>query len=297
MKELLHTIPSGYNGKRLDRYLCDTFVIFPSRKSAYKLIKKGLVRVNGHSSSPNKPVHENDGIRILLDNESSPVYKRKLHVLYEDQYMAVVLKPPGMLVNGNCGKTIEKALPFNLLQSSMEDALSLPAAVHRLDRPTGGLLVVAKTAGAMMNLSRQFQERRVKKVYRALVKGKIEGTGIIEKDIDNRTATTGFFVIDNIPSLHTNWITYLELYPRTGRTHQIRKHLADLEHPVLGDKQYNDSGPLLRGKGLFLWATGISIQHPAGEWLLNVHCEVPGKFITYIEREKRRFAKFYNCTC
>lgn len=289
MKEIRHQVETIAKPVRLDRYLCDTFVIFPSRKSAYKTIKKGLVTLNGSVTTPNVSVQQGDVIRVILSEHSSPVYKKEIPVIYDDPYMSIVIKPPGMLVNGNASKTLERALPFNISQSHIEDALSEPRVVHRLDRPTGGLVVVAKTAKSMMHLSGQFEKRRVKKMYRAIVSGKMEGSGFIDTHVDNREALTGYFVIDNIPSLHTNWLTYLELYPRTGRTHQIRKHLSDLGHPVLGDTQFTTSGPLLRSKGLFLWAAGISLAHPASEWVINVRSNVPAKFITYMEREKRRF--------
>ncbi len=293
MKELRHQVETTASPVRLDRYLCDTFVIFPSRKSAYKTIKKGLVTLNGAGTTPNVSVQPGDVIRVVLSEDSSPLYKKEIPVVYDDQYMSIVIKPPGMLVNGNAPKTMERALLFNVSQSHIEDALPVPRAVHRLDRPTGGLVVVAKTAKAMMHLSRQFEKRHVKKMYRAIVSGKMKGSGFIDTNVDNREALTGYFVIDNIPSLHTNWSTYLELYPRTGRTHQIRKHLSDLGHPVLGDTQYTTSGPLLRSKGLFLWAAGISLVHPEREWVLNVRGDVPAKFITYMEREKRRFNGYH----
>ena len=293
MKELRHRVEIVDGKMRLDRYLCDTFVIFPSRKSAYKAIKKELVTLNGSFTSPNVPVHYGDMICLNLSEESAPVYKREIRVLYDDPCMSVVVKPQGMLVNGNASKTLERALPWNLRQSTIEDALPVPRVVHRLDRPTGGLVVAAKTARAMMHLSRQFEECLVKKMYRAIVSGKIEGSGIIDSIIDNREAVTEYFVIDNIPSLHTNWSTYIELYPRTGRTHQIRKHLSGIGHPVLGDTQYTTSGPLLRSKGLFLWAAGISLVHPVSEWVINVRSDVPGKFITYMERERRRFEVYH----
>jgi tRNA pseudouridine65 synthase/23S rRNA pseudouridine1911/1915/1917 synthase len=218
-----------------------------------------------------------------------PVLDLPLHLYSEDDHIAVVGKPPGIAVSGNTARTVERALRGNVRVSPQVDALPWPRPVHRLDAPTGGLLLVAKTATAMVSLGRQFQQRRVQKRYLALVTGRLDGDGTVRSPVEGRPAETAYRALSHTRSLRTEWLTTVEARPATGRTHQIRRHLAELGHPVVGDRQYGAEGSVLRSKGLFLWAVELRFEHPVTGATVVVSTDPPPKFSTYPEREERRW--------
>ena len=142
-----HSVPEGTTPDRLDRYASRVARFFASTSQAYLAAKKGLLQLNGEVVSPGRRVHPGDTLTsTIIHGPPRRVFTHPLQVLLEDAHLAVIDKPAGLLVNGNRHRTIERALPFNLLPSDEPDALSTPRPVHRLDVPTGGLLLVAKTA-------------------------------------------------------------------------------------------------------------------------------------------------------
>lgn len=268
------------------------FSLVNSRKSAQKVIKRGLVKVNGKIADTSYWVKPGDLIEIKNEIENNhDVFELKLDILYEDDFFAVVDKPAGFDVNGNRYKTIENALSFNLKESDTKDKLQFPVPVHRLDNPTRGILLVAKSSIARINLSRQFENRIIKKTYNAVVVGKTKSSGKIEFDIDGRDALTNFRTINTVNSLKWDNLSLLELNPITGRKHQLRIHLSKSGYPILGDKLY-PSENLLKGKGLFLCATKISIKHPISEKPMKFRLNYPNKFSKIMETENKNYLKY-----
>jgi RluA family pseudouridine synthase len=290
-----HMVPEGVAGIRFSDYAKDVFADFLSHKKVKQAIKQGDLRIDGEVSPTGRWMVS--GMRIDLIETRVPAsrpYRRALVVVYEDAHLAVIIKPPGMAVNGNRFKTVEHALPGNLAPSGEEDALARPRPVHRLDASTGGLLLAAKTARAMVHLGRQFETRAVAKRYRAAVSGKLEGAGVIDRPIEEREALTDYAAVRHVPSLRNGFITLLDLWPRTGRTHQLRIHLAGLGHPIMGDGLYGPPGNVLRGKGLFLCAVEISFVHPVDGRALTFSIEDPPKFGALLQREKRRWDAYHS---
>ncbi|HON78861.1 MAG TPA: RluA family pseudouridine synthase [Spirochaetota bacterium] len=285
-----HTVPEHTGPVRLSDYVHNVFDVLPSRKSARKAIEKRMVLVDGVPRGTGYFVKPGDLIEII-SNEISPsrIYERTLRVLYEDDSIAVVYKPPGLRTNGNQFKTLEHALPYNLYLSGAIDALPAPVPVHRLDSPTSGLVIAAKRLSSAVSLGRQFQGREVLKRYRAVVIGAVEGNGVIHGDIDGRDAVTMYRAVRQVRSLRNSYLTLLDLWPRTGRQHQLRKHLSGEGYPILGDPLYGTEGLVLKSKGVFLSAVEISFRHPEKKWILNVRVEDPEKFATYMNREERRW--------
>ena len=220
------------------------------------------------------------------------MFPLKLEVLFEDEFMAVIHKPAGFPVSGNYYKTIQNALPYNLSVSKEVDALFLPRPVHRLDKLTSGLLLVAKTRSAQINLGLQFETQQISKRYVALVKGKLKGEGVFDSSIDQQKAKTFYKSVRVEQSLSYNHVSLVELQPITGRTHQLRIHMAEIGHPIVGDAVH-DFEKVLKGKGLFLTACKVSFIHPVS--LLNQTFEIslPSKFDAFLKREKRRWKKFH----
>ena len=147
---------------------------------------------------------------------------------------------------------------------------------------------------AHVNLSRQFQNREVNKRYRAVVIGKLDNDGVINYPIDGKEAHTVYSSVEYFPSLKNNWLTLVDLWPKTGRYHQIRRHLSMKGFPVLGDKLYGKEGGILKSKGVFLWAVEISFRHPFYKWMLTIRIKEAQKFETFLNREKRRWIKYHN---
>ncbi len=285
-----HTVGVIVLPMRFDQYAALHLENIPTKKSAYKLIKKGVLLLNGNHVSPEHRIVEGDCLSLFEHLVKKPVFNLKLTVHHEDEVCAVIEKLPGFPVMGNFYKTIENALPFNLKESQERDKLLYPKPVHRLDSPTGGLLLIAKTASALSALSHQFQMRKVKKQYSAIVSGKVPLHGEIKTPIEGRDAHTVYQRIDYVNSLHTEWISIIKIDLLTGRTHQIRKHMASIGHPVIGDEMYAINGTF-RGKGLFLWSTLLEFKHPKTDDVICITISPPPKFSNYMKREEKRWKR------
>jgi 23S rRNA-/tRNA-specific pseudouridylate synthase len=226
-----------------------------------------------------------------------------LPVIYEDDHFALVNKPAGVVVyrqgSGQNGlMSVRAALPFvlNPPRKATYSVLRRPASVHRLDKPTCGLLCVVKTKPAMLNLSRQFHDRIVKKTYMAIVNGIPEESGensitseeamglgvdvdpsqyddnimwqLIDSPLDGKYAITVWRAVRYAKSLHAldGYLTLVELKPKTGRYHQLRRHMAWVcNRPLIGDQEYDEgTGEAMkfRGRGLFLCASRLIHEHP-----------------------------------
>lgn len=282
-----HLVPEGTGTERLDRYVADTLPDYPSKKSAYKAIKRGDIQVDAACVSPDLRVHPGQVIQILAcQAPKQRVLQIPLTVVYEDAWLAVVIKPADIPVSGNYGRTVTRALPANLAPSAEPDAMPWPHPVHRLDGPTAGLLVVAKTRAAAADLGRQFETRAVRKQYYAAVAGYMSGEGTILEPLDGRPAETKFQVQNATRSTTYGWISALDLFPHTGRTHQLRRHLALLGHPIIGDTQYGQQPENARNSRLLLCATGIKLRHPNTSAELDLSITPPDKFAAWVQHEE-----------
>ncbi len=289
-----HIVPAGVSDERLSDYAFRVFTVIPSRNGIKKAIKRGEILVDGLPAETGRWVRPGQRIELIEPEGGTPaVYMMQLHVVYEDGHLAVINKPPGVAVNGNLFKTVEHALRGNLAPSGEPDALRRPAPVHRLDRATGGLLLVAKTVSARIELGRQFEEREIVKRYRAVVTGRITEGGTISRSIDGREAVTRFEPVRAVPSLRSGWLTLVDLFPQTGRTHQLRRHMAETGFPILGDAAYGAKGMVLKSKGLFLCAVGLAFRHPVSGAPVELSIGDPPKFTTFLEREIRRWEKYH----
>lgn len=229
-------------------------------------------------------------IELLEKPQTQPkVFECSLEIIYEDQEIAVINKPAGLSVSGNAYKTIYNALPFNLKKSNSVDSLPWPTPVHRLDSQTSGLLLIAKTKTAQIELGNQFSKHTIQKKYYAIVIGKVHTNQTINLPIETKEAKTSFEIIKVINSLKYEDLSYLKVSPKTGRTHQIRIHLASIGHPIFGDKLYGNKETLHKGKGLFLCAAELKFLHPKTFEIIEFKIEIPQKFNSMLVREKRRW--------
>ena len=289
-----HTVPCDPQKIRLLDYALLIFKTIPSRSGMKKVIKSGSILVNGQSGHASNWVLEGQQITLIdLENKPPKPLHIKLEIIFEDEHLVIINKPAGIEISGNKYYTIQNALLTNIALSKEPDALKWARPVHRLDMPTSGLLLVAKTATALMNLGQQFEKRKVQKKYMAIIAGKLSGSGEINTPIANQDAQTQYNVISNCHSLKTQWLSLVELLPQTGRTHQLRIHMANYGYPIVGDKLYGN-GPLLKGKGLFLAAVAISFTHPQSIKPLEFSISQPKKFDSLLEKEERRWKQFNN---
>ena len=285
-----HQVEADQLPLRLDRMVVEAFERFPTRASARKAIKRGEVLLNGEAAESSRFMKEGDIVEILASRRHVPKLDLELKVWHEDDHVAVVDKPGGMETSGSKFYVLEHALPGNLTPSTQPDALPAPRVAHRLDYGTSGLVVCGKTASAHAALGRSFQAREVFKRYRAIVAGRLEEDVSVDQPLDGREARSRVVVLEHTRSLHIGWETTVDLLPETGRTHQLRRHLAGLGHPVLGDRQYTE-GKVLHGQGLFLCAVELRLAHPFGGEL-HVVREEPARFKSFRAREERRFKRW-----
>lgn len=289
-----HIVPKKIPKVRFLDYSVEIIKSLRSRSSIKKAIKRGELLLNGETVPGGTWIEPGQKIE-LIDNENKPPkpYELNLEIIFEDESLAIINKPAGISVSGNKYRTIQNALLANLRTSSEPDSLKWPRPVHRLDYATSGLLLIAKTSSALVSLGKQFEERRIKKSYKAIVIGKVNNKGVITEKINDKEAITGFKLITHIRSLYTDWLSLVEILPETGRTHQIRIHMEKIGHPVLGDNKYGKEHKLLKGKGLFLAAVGLMLHHPKSNESLTFSIDIPYKFTRRLQTEQRRWEKYH----
>lgn len=292
MSNKSHIVPQNTRKQYLNEYLPSVFGQLSSKTRAKKAIMHGEVLVNGRQVSVDYFINSGDKIEVISKATSNKkIFQEKLEVVFEDDYMAIINKPGGLPVNGNTFKTLENALPYNLKKSKSADALPFPLPVHRLDVPTCGLVMVAKTVSAQIKLGKDLQNKNLSKQYHAVAIGSFkEKKGIIDLPIENKPCTTEYEVLTESKSAQYGMLSYVALYPITGRTHQLRIHLSEIGHSIIGDEYYTKGAELLRGKGLFLCAVQLDFNHPITDKKLQVKISAPPKFKKYMEREA--FGKF-----
>ncbi|WP_037318901.1 RluA family pseudouridine synthase [Salegentibacter sp. Hel_I_6] len=280
-----HIVPVVTEKIRLQEYAVSIFTSLPTKSSLKKALKKELILLDGKPAKTSDWIHEGQKIELLEPKiEEKKVFTLKLEIIYEDEFLAIIHKPPGIPTSGNYFKTIENALPFNLKESKAKDALPAPLPVHRLDNPTSGLLLIAKSKAVQVDLNRLFEEKKIQKSYYALVSGKIEDS-ILNDSIEEKDAKTNIEVLKDFKLKNENF-SLVKAYPKTGRTHQIRIHLAKKGNPIIGDKLYGKASEIINKSGLFLAATGLEFQHPITKEKMVFELPLPKKF-----REFKRLAK------
>lgn len=265
-----------------------------SKKGVKKAIKSGSIRLNNFKVEEGRYVKNGDTIQ-WFDLEIAPpkAYNLRLKIIYEDEDIAAIYKPAGILVSGNQFKTIQNALIDNISPSKKQDALPWPLPVHRLDFQTSGILLIAKTRTARVELGQCFEEKTIQKTYYALVIGTPEEKGKIATSINDKASLTYYERVTTVQSLKNGTLSLLKLTPKTGRKHQLRIHCQSIGHPILGDKIYGKEGDILKNKGLFLTATGIKLNHPITKKELSLKTEIPSKFERRLKNEQRRFNHYH----
>jgi 23S rRNA pseudouridine1911/1915/1917 synthase len=298
---LAFTVPEESAGQRLDAFLAER-VDGWSRSRLQRLIEDGEVLVNGQEAKPSHKLRSNDKIEAELTTLPPASFVPEeipIEIIYEDDEFIVVNKPAGMVVHpaaGVASGTLANALAFHFKKLSVAAGTARPGIVHRLDKHTSGLLVVAKTDAAHEHLAEQFRAREIFKSYVALVHGQVEkDRGEIDQSIarDPRNRTRMAVVRGGRSALSLYHVrqrfdrfTLLDVELKTGRTHQIRVHLAWLKNPVVGDETYGGgrdntvTDPVIRSRiaklnRQFLHSEKLGFRHPRTDQFMKFVAPLP----------------------
>jgi tRNA pseudouridine65 synthase/23S rRNA pseudouridine1911/1915/1917 synthase len=266
---------------RLQDYGFTVLESIKTKSALKKAIKKGLIFLNGRVGQTSDWIEEGHVLELYAEelHHKKKVFQLRLEVIFEDDYMAIINKPEGYPTNGNYFKTIENALSYNLKTSSEKDKLPYPQPVHRLDNPTSGVLIIAKTLSSKSSLSILFEQNKVRKTYLAIAEGVFDSlSGVINIDIEGKQSSTNYSV-EKTFKIKREDFSLMTLKPSSGRTHQLRIHLSKTGHPIAGDKSYGSS---TTSNKLMLHASSIELLHPKTNKILGFETEVPHKFVKFM---------------
>ena len=293
-------VSADNKGKRLDKFLAEHFEKEFSRSHLQKLLADGRILLNGEVPKRHHIVDTGEVVELKIPPAKEYEIKGEkipLDIVYEDEYLLVVNKPQGMVTHpapGNYTGTLVNALISHCDDLSGIGGVLKPGIVHRLDKGTSGLLVVAKTDEVHRKLSKQFKDKKTKRIYMALVRGRVEiDNGTVElpigrsvrdrkkmavkfEDERSKYAVTYYKVIKRFEGF-----TLLECTLGTGRTHQIRVHLSYIGHPILGDEKYGSKGDF---KAPMLHALKIGFTHPVTKKFMEFTSEPPKEMAEMIKK-------------
>tara|TARA_R110002072_G_scaffold302650_1_gene487080 strand:- start:10813 stop:11715 length:903 start_codon:yes stop_codon:yes gene_type:complete len=289
-----HVVTQLIDRIRFIDYAIGVFPQLMTKNSIKKALKRNELIINDSLANSAHWMELGDVI-CLVDpcNRIPKPFPLDIEVIFEDDYLVIVNKPSGLPTSGNFFRTLENAIVGKIRASTQVDALKWARPVHRLDAATSGLLILSKTATAHRILAKSFENKKVKKKYHAIVAGNVsEKLTQINTAIDGQYAMTELKFLDCIPSLRSEFMTLIELSPKTGRTHQLRIHCSEEGHSIVGDTLYGEKGNTLLHKGLYLTATQLEFPHPVLNKFVKVEIEMPNRFFSLLEREERRWRKF-----
>lgn len=303
MKEFSLKVKKSDAGMRLDLYLIKNALekkLGMSRTSMQKLILQGQVTLNDKPVKPHHRIKTGELFKIKIE-EPKPYdiepEQIPLDIVYEDSDLAVINKPSGMVVHpaaGNYQHTLVNALLYHFKDLSRIHP-KRPGIVHRLDKDTSGLLVVAKNNRTHLGLAKQFAKHTIKRQYTALVKGRVEfDENVIDLPIGRHPKNFKKMSIDFGEKAkfaktyyhtlkRTQKASLIQLSPFTGRTHQLRVHLDFIGHPILGDSKYGKNNAFGR---LALHANYIGFSHPTTLKFMEFSIPIPKEFIDWLEKNK-----------
>lgn len=308
------TVPAENSGQRVDLFLGNTFPIY-SRVHLQDAIRQGKVLIDGVQVKPSTKVKPGQTISVTLPEpkDDGPVPENiPLDILFEDEHIVAVNKPPAMVVHpakGNWEGTLASALAYHFSNLSDVGGVTRPGIVHRLDRDTSGVILIAKNNPAHLALSVQFQQRTIKKQYTAVVHGRPE------RDRDSIKAPIGIHprhrermairvdhqtskAAESFYEVQKRWNAYslIHVWPRTGRTHQIRVHMLHVGHPVACDNLYSQQSHItysdLRGDSpdsvsiidrQALHASSITFAHPASGEAITIEAPLRQDMVSLID--------------
>jgi 23S rRNA pseudouridine1911/1915/1917 synthase len=302
MDEILIQVLPEQEGKRLDLFLTefsDTNKLGLSRTILQRLIKDGKVFINSQpKKKPHHKIFSGDCVQVIIpEKERTECLPEEipLEIIYEDADLLVINKQSGMVVHpapGNLKHTLVNALLGRLMPLS-DINKNRPGIVHRLDKETSGLLIIAKNNASHLNLAKQFAQHTIQKKYIAIVCGRVQfDEDLIDAPIGRdplRRKNMAISFLANTKYAKTYYRTLkrtdkfslLELRPFTGRTHQLRVHLAHLGHPILGDVKYGKNKNFPR---LALHAKEIGFVHPSAGKQMHFTSQIPQEFQDFIKK-------------
>ena len=293
------TAATEHAGVRLDAFLSADGAL--TRSQAARLIAEGRVRVNGKPAAKSARLSGGETVTVdvpQLRETALPPQDIPLDVVYEDDDVIVVNKPTGLVVHPAPGHP--DGTLVNALLHHCGDSLSgiggekRPGIVHRIDRDTSGLIIAAKNDAAHLALSAQLKDHSLSRTYECLVTGNMkQDSGTVDAPIGRSSADRKkMAVVPTVRRAVTHWevvarypgVTHLRCRLETGRTHQIRVHMAYIGHPILGDTVYGAKKPVPGLTGQCLHATGLRFIHPRTGEPVELHCPLPPEFTAMLQK-------------
>ena len=300
MKVTKIVVTSEGEKQRVDVYLSE--ILSFTRSRIKKLCDDGNVLINNVAIKANKPLKTGEEITINIpENKNLDVTPENIpiNIVYQDDDVAIIDKPQGMTVhagNGTNGSTLVNALLYHLDNLSGINGVVRPGIVHRIDKNTSGLLVVAKNDNAHVCLAKQLEDKTCRRIYVALLEGNLKtDKGVIATDIGRnpsdrtkmavvefgRNAVTEYKVIKRYEGY-----TLCEFSLKTGRTHQIRVHAKHIGHPVVGDREYGYKNQKFKLDGQLLHAKQLSFVHPSTNKVVTFESDIPPHFANVLKKLK-----------
>ena len=295
------TVDESFSGERIDKILSEKFSL--SRSRIKTLCNDGLVKINGTCVKANKILKSGEEVDFVIPDDRTYDITPKdipIEIIYEDSDLAVINKPQGMTVhagNGTDGDTLVNALLFRIKDLSGINGVLRPGIVHRIDKNTSGLLVVAKNDFSHLSLAKQIEDKTCRRIYVALLEGVVkDDSGHIETYIGRnpkdrtkmavlshgRNAVTDYKVIERCDGY-----TLCEFSLKTGRTHQIRVHAKYIGHPIVRDPEYGYKNQKFNLKGQLLHAKKLEFVHPRTNEPMSFEAEIPDYFNNVLKKLKK----------